>query len=305
MFLEIRLFFKESFHEKSFLFYKCYFMDMDAIFKYTDYRRFLKDAYEERKRTAVFSWREFAKLSGFASSGYLKLVCDGKTRLTESGTIQVAKALNLNATEERYLIAMVNFCDAASDEAKLQAYGTMHSIGKENRVQIVGSEAFDYYSSWVNSVIREIAPLMEGESISEMGRTCEPAVSAAEVRNALKTMMQAGILVRDEDGGYHQTSKGITSNNVNLAPAIRTMQKQMISLAQLSLENVPASERNISGLTMGINEEAYRQIVKELDRCRKRISEIAAGVTHYDRVYRLNLQLFPLSKKISAKPKRA
>ena len=51
---------------------------MNPIAEYNDYRRYMRDYYQERKRTSYFSWREFAKLAGFSSSGYLKLVCDGK-----------------------------------------------------------------------------------------------------------------------------------------------------------------------------------------------------------------------------------
>ena len=65
-----------------------YFVDMKPITEYEDYRLYLRDFYEERKKTSVFSWREFAKLAGFSSSGYLKLVCDGKTRLSKIGAVR-------------------------------------------------------------------------------------------------------------------------------------------------------------------------------------------------------------------------
>lgn len=68
---------------------------MKPIFEYRDYREYMRDFYEERKRCSAFTWREFAKLAGFSSSGYLKLVCDGKTRLSLAGIPQVASAMNL------------------------------------------------------------------------------------------------------------------------------------------------------------------------------------------------------------------
>jgi uncharacterized protein (TIGR02147 family) len=71
---------------------------MNPIAEYNDYRRYMRDYYEERKRTSYFSWREFAKLAGFSSSGYLKLVCDGKTRLRQDGALKVARAMELPDT---------------------------------------------------------------------------------------------------------------------------------------------------------------------------------------------------------------
>ena len=40
---------------------------MKPITEYKDYRKFMQDFYDERKRTGAFSWREFSKLAGFAS----------------------------------------------------------------------------------------------------------------------------------------------------------------------------------------------------------------------------------------------
>lgn len=38
---------------------------MNQVTEYMDYRAYMRDFYEERKRSSVFSWREFAKLAGF------------------------------------------------------------------------------------------------------------------------------------------------------------------------------------------------------------------------------------------------
>ncbi|WP_234980083.1 TIGR02147 family protein [Fibrobacter sp. UWEL] len=56
--------------------------------------------------------------------------------------------------------------------------------------------------------------------------------------------------------------------------------------------------RNFSGVTIGIDEEDYAKIIEELDACRKRIISIATAKKGGNRVYRLNLQLFPLTEKV-------
>jgi uncharacterized protein (TIGR02147 family) len=57
-------------------------------------------------------------------------------------------------------------------------------------------------------------------------------------------------------------------------------------------------ERHFSGVTMGLSNESYRKIENVLDECRRKIIAIAAEDKDVDQVYRLNLQLFPLSKKV-------
>ena len=46
---------------------------------------------------------------------------------------------------------------------------------------------------------------------------------------------------------------------------------------------------------MGVSGEAYDKILAELEACRKRIVQIALDSRKVERVYRLNLQLFPLT----------
>ena len=54
----------------------------------------------------------------------------------------------------------------------------------------------------------------------------------------------------------------------------------------------------MSGVTMGVDREAYEQILQELEACRRRIVTIANATKKVTQVYRLNMQLFPLSWKV-------
>ena len=77
--------------------------------------------------------------------------------------------------------------------------------------------------------------------------------------------------------------------------ALRSMHREMASFAQEAIDRFPPSERNFSGLTMGIAVEDYKKILQELETCRKKITRIALNSRRTERVYRLNLQLFPLT----------
>lgn len=74
---------------------------MKSVFEFYDYRKFMRAFYEERKRTSVFSWREFSRLAGFSSPNYMKVVCDGKSRLSKAGVVRVASAMGLVEYEKR------------------------------------------------------------------------------------------------------------------------------------------------------------------------------------------------------------
>ena len=105
---------------------------MKPITEYQNYREFMCDYYEERKRTSVFSWREFSRLAGFTSSNYLQLVCNGKSRLSKNGVERVASAMELEGVDRDYFRAMVLFGDAKNDAKKTQAFNEMQKIAAQN-----------------------------------------------------------------------------------------------------------------------------------------------------------------------------
>ncbi len=279
---------------------------MKPIVEYLDYRVYMREFYEERKRTSAFTWREFSKLSGFASSGYLKLVCDGKTRLRGAGAESVAKAMGLTGFQQDYFCRMVEFCDAESVEKKQAAYAEMQRIADVNKVRILGGESYSYFSNWINPTLRELAPIMPGAKPLEMARMLCPSVPAADVRYSLDQMVQMGLLRRIENDGretYEQTDVGINpvdnaDHKAAINVAVRSMQKQFARLAADALDEFDGSERNLSGITMGLDRVAYERVAKEMAKFRKKIESIVSEVKDYDRVYRINLQMFPLTRKL-------
>ena len=269
---------------------------MKPITEYQNYREYMRDFYEERKRSSLFSWREFSKLAGFASPNFMQLVCEGKSRLSKTGVEKVADAMGLAGADRDYFFAMERFGDARSDSMKLQAFNEMQKIAKENRLRVVDAEAFKYFESWVNPVLRELAPIMPGAKPLELARQCYPVVSAAEVRHSLDFMCHAEFLKKVGEDTYVQTEKVVTGSSEAIPLALRSMNRQMSKFATEAIDEVPPEKRHITGVTFGISEETYQWLVQKLETLRQQVVAMAAKEKEYDKVYRLNLQLFPLTK---------
>jgi len=271
---------------------------MKPIVEYRDYRAFMGDFYEDRKRTSAFSWREFARIAGFTSPSYLKLVCDGKSSLSRVTVDRVAAAMGLVGYEVDYFKAMVNFGNAKKDDVKRGFLEEMLSIASEHRVRVIDKTAFEFYDGWKNSVVRELAPMMPGAMPGEIAKACCQEISAYEVRKSLLFLERAGLLKKVGDEIYVQTEKSLMGSKEGIPLAIRSMNREMGRLAVDSLEKFGPEERNVSGITMGLNREGYERIVRELDDFRKRIIAITSECEKLNQVYRLNLQLFPLTKAV-------
>ncbi len=271
---------------------------MKPIVDYSDFRRYMRDYYEERKRCSAFSWREFSKITGFSSSSYMKVVCDGKSKLSRIGVERVGSAMGLVGFEMEYFRAMVEYGQAESAEKKVAAYSNMLAIAKVHKVRVLEGDLFRFYETWQNPVVRELAPLMPGATPGEMAKKFYSEVSAAEVRESLDFLTKSGLLKKTDDDSFLQTESSITGTPDATRLALRGMHRQMSRLATPALE-LPVEERNFSGVTMGLSKFSYARIVKELDECRRKIIAIAAEEKDIEQVYRLNLQLFPLTKKVN------
>lgn len=270
---------------------------MKPIIEYIDFRQYMRDFYEERKRRSAFTWREFSKITGFSSSAYMKVVCDGGSKLSKIGVERVGTAMGLAGFEMDYFRAMVRYGQADTEEKKKSAYEDMLAVAKQYKVRVLSGDLFEYYDSWRNPVLRELAPLMPGATPGEIAKKIYAETSAQEVRESLDFLTRTGLLKKNDDGSLAQSEASVKGAPDATRLALRGMHRQMSELATPALD-LPKEERNFSGVTMGVSRETYARIVDVLDECRKKIIAIAAEDKDIDQVYRLNLQLFPLTRNL-------
>ena len=271
---------------------------MKGILEYTGYRQYIADYYAERKAKSAFTWPEFANAAGFTSPVYLKYVSEGRYNLSGEAAVRVAQAMKLAGFEQEYFCEMVKFDHAKKDAEKKAAFSRMLAIADAHKVKILEGDSFRFFSDWKNPVIRELAPAMPGAKPLALAHACRPKVSAAEVSDALKFLVGAGLLKKDESGNYQQTEKSVTTGPMDATPvAVRGLHRQMGEIALEAIEGVSQDERNFSGLTLGVTREAYEEIVREIAEFRKRVIAIATREDATDEVYRMNIQFFPMTNK--------
>lgn len=273
---------------------------MRPIIEYNNYRRYIQDFYLEKKKMVGFSWRDFAHSAKFSSPVFLKLVCDGKSGLSDDAANRVASAMDLAGFEFDYFTALVRFNQAKNDNLRDEAFAELKEIAKAHKVNILGSDLYTYFSNWKYATLRELAPAMQGAKPNHLAKQCIPEISPDEVVKALQFLTSAKLLRRTTSiHNYRQTEKSVATGPLDIAtPAVRSFHRQMGELALNTLDKVPVTERNFSTLTLGLTEKSYQKILKELAHFRRKIVAIATNEDEVERVYELNLQLFPLTKKI-------
>jgi len=268
---------------------------MPSVFAYSDYRSFMRDAFAEKKASSRFSWREFAKRAGYASPVFLKLVSEEKSSLSEEGIERVGLALGLTDREQEFFRLLVPFTHEKDNKKKQKLFNEMRRIAATCKSHILEANLYDYYNEWYHSVIRELAPNVSSEA--EISKLLTPKIPAPQVKASIALLLKLGLLEKDSSGKYHQTDKHVTTGESISSMAVRKHHENMGTLAVAALEAVSKDERDISGITMGLSKDGFEAVKAELANFRRRIKEIAVqNESEEESVYRINLQLFPLTK---------
>lgn len=276
-------------------------MGVERIESYSDYRKFLKDFYEDRKRRVPsFSHRQFSRKAGLASPSYLREVIDGKRNLTEASLPQFVQALGLGESDASFFRALVNFNQVVDPQAKRAFLETMRGLRRKVPVSLVPLDRYEYYSRWYLPVLRELAIQRDwGEDWSSLARAVRPRIRKGEAREGIELLEKLGFLRRD-GGRWKQAEPSISSGGEVDSLAIRTGNAEYARLGREAIEAIPPSQRDISTLVLGIPFAALPQFKQELREFKDRLVRLAQDLEKDgDRVYAMNLQLFPLSQNPS------
>lgn len=271
--------------------------DAVSIFQYVDYRTFLNDFYEGKKRLDnKFSYQYFAQKAGFKAKTFIFKVLKGQKSLPKLSVFRVAKALGLGKKETDYFEAMVSFSHAKSVEERDFYFQRMQSLAKRLETTRLRANQYKYFSQWYHAPLRELVALdsFSGDFAS-LAKRLSPPITSARARKAVNLLVSLGLLEKLPGGRYRQTSKSVTTGDEVQSLAVQKFQKENLKLAATAIDRYEREVRDITTLTAGVSKEGFERVKTEIQEFRKHIIEIIEQDQFPDRVYQINFQLFPLS----------
>jgi uncharacterized protein (TIGR02147 family) len=269
---------------------------MQPVFEYIDYRKYLKDFYAESKSSKkYFSYRYFAGKAGLNSPILLKMVIDGKRNLSRKTINKFISGIILKEKEAVYFRNLVLFNQAKSAQEKQEYYRLLRSLFKMVPQHLIEDEELNYFDKWYYSALREgVCHHNFKDDWGRIAACVTPHITPAEAQSAVEWLLYHGFLQKTKRGTYEQVQRAITTRSEVLSLAVRKFNRKMIQLAEQSLDAVEVKQRFATGITVGINAEAYDILVAEIEAFRDRVVQFVNSVDPADRVYQVNIQLFPL-----------
>ena len=268
---------------------------MEPIFEYTDYREWLRDAFDDfKKRKSVISWRYMAMKLG-ADPGNLLRVSQSKIHLTLSLVKPMAEFFELNEKETAYWVELVYFGRAKTDAEALNHYEKMQML-KGIPLKRLAKKELEFYRNWYCNAIRSIIGICKFKDDYEgLAESCTPPISVEEAKNAVKLLYDLNMISRDRDGFWKVNDTFVSTGGNWRSEAVRTFQKETVRLAGESLERHAPPLRDISTVTMTFNMDEIALIREKIKEFRSELLRMSQEGSGDDTVFQLNVQLFPIA----------
>jgi len=236
----------------------------------------------ERRSSANsnYSLRAFARDLEI-HSGTLSSILNQRRAVGAKTLAHIMKRLPLSATEKKKILSAL----------------MMPSTVASEKPYLVDEEVLSVIKDWEHYAILAYLQLNKGkQSPGDIAKALR--VPQAKFLRAVTNLEKTGLLKREGNllKGTHNslgTTRGIPS------PALREAHVQYIEKAKSALTDFSVNERDITGTTMAVSSKNLPKAKELIRQFRAELSELLEqGET--DDVFRLNIQLFPLTHKKDA-----
>lgn len=238
---------------------------------------------EKIKKNPQFSLRAFARMVD-VSPAVLSRILSGKRKLTFNLATRIADALVLGPVERDTLYSFfLGSSEEKTEEEKNQkelsvdCFNAMKEWYHYGITQLLYIESFKEDSKWISKML---------------------AITELEAKMAIDRLLRLEILDRDENGKLYRTATHLSTTTDIASAGIRHFQKQILEKSIESLEKDDLIERDITSITIAINEDRLAEAKLEIKKFRMKMSEFLS-TGKKTRVYNLGVHLIPLSKSVN------
>lgn len=270
--------------------------EMKSILTYNDYRKFLRDYYQEKKKLSrSFSFRFFARKADLGSPNYFKLVMDGQRNLTHRNVRKFARGLGLGDREQLYFENLVFYNQSTDEDEKTFFKKNLDLVKSKHDEALMTHDQYEIFSLWYPAAIREALLINTFPSTpKKIAARFDHNFTPQQAREAISLLERIGLITRKKDGSLQVQQQSIGTPDLTKSDALLRFYESMIELAKKSVEGQSSKERCLSGVTVAIAKKDLPEAFRKIHQFRSELDHFFSKGKPYDAVYQLNLQLFRL-----------
>lgn len=275
---------------------------------FTDYRHYLREFYEFRRnqtRSSLrpYSYANFAAAADIKSPNYLKLIIDGQRNLSQDMAKRFAKAMNLSKEETEEFVALVDYTQATEPLERNRFLKALADIRVRQQLKSgeINADTWNKVPSWVTWVLYALVD-QKGVSfkVEDLFEAMRGKARSEDIRRSLEKLLASGELTQNVETGEVAKGRELMAGSEDVPVAmVRKLQAELIYLGLESLFQDQPQDREFGAQTLSLTEKEFEQLKFELRQFRKRWAKdigVARKTDKGDRVFQLNIQLFPVTK---------
>jgi uncharacterized protein (TIGR02147 family) len=261
-----------------------------------------------KKHSPRYSYRKFAEELGYGPSNYMHLICTGQRKLTLKAAKELSTALSLRGDDRRYFELLVTHECTTSPNKKEELFSELIDIKHKTLPSVVERDMLEYLSEWYYPVVRELANYPEFKADPEwIAGKVIPPISMKQASEALELLLRIGFLVPLENSDkLVPKDVHITTGSLVRSMSVTRYHQVMIELARTALTSVKSQARDFQAITLPVSETLLHEMKTDITVFWQKLLEKSESCPEVDRIYQLNIQLFPVSSPLtssSEKPK--
>lgn len=282
---------------------------MNKIEHYMDYRKFLRDFYNEKKKSApYFSYRYFCNKANIKSPSFFKEVIDGKRNLTAKNITAFIKVLGLDEEEANYFATLVRFNQSKSSHEKKELFVKMYSSVKKTLEYPVPMAYYEYYKNWYNIAVKKLVCILDWKNdYNLLARSVIPPITKQQAKNSVTMLLKFGFIIKSNDGTYKQRNTFTKPSEEVKALGRKELLHQFAALGDEAIDRFTKEEKDITFMTFHVSQKRYSLIKNEIAEFYDRLRTLMDYMDYkdsdarkdLDQVYQVNIQAFPLSKRVT------
>ncbi len=265
------------------------------LFDYLDFRAFLRERYAEiHGENRAFSYRYIGGKVGL-DSGSVSRVLNKDRKINSETAEKFAKVFGLANREKDFFETLVFYCQSKSNTEKNHYFEKILKL-RGVKIKTLEEYQFKFYKHWYNLAIWTLLHYypFDGDA-KNLARMLTPSITPVQAKESLDLLKAIG-LVAEREGKVFVTEKHISSGDAIQATFVNNLHLEMAKLSLQFLELFKTSERDYSGLTLTLSPNSFQKIREKLKQYRQELMDIAGQDNEPNGVYRMNLQLFPLTR---------
>ncbi|HHX14997.1 MAG TPA: TIGR02147 family protein [Fibrobacter sp.] len=269
------------------------------ILQYTNYRIYLRDYYDYKKKTSsAFSLRFFAEKAGLSSHAHLKLAIDGKRNITKNTVVKLVLGIGLDTRRASYFESLVFFNQAKKDKERQIYYAQLLAASPRSKLRTLEKTQFRIFREWYHSAILEMTSIKSFKPAPEwISKHIMGDLSAAQAAESLKLLLDLELIVKTANG-FRAKNPLLTTDDEVQDILVKLYHNQMLKLSANALSELSGDQRDFSAVTFAIKRTDFPALKKHLQLMRKELLDFSASSGEAEDIVQVNIQLFPLTRGV-------